>query len=512
MGRRQKPAPRSAAQALAAARAWWRQHRYDEALRSYSDALRQTPNDLALLLEASRAFASRYQVERAIALLERAQKLGSRNSELQRAVGEGLLHLGRTADAEACFRRASRLAADPLAQLALAEIHERRHELDAADELAAAATRAAPSLFRAHLLRARIARRRGNGDEAYAALRRLIASAGRNASELPETYGELCILLDELGQYDAAWDAMVQGKRLQHAEEADAWSAAQFVMRRCSQMYGEIFSEHIARWRENRDTDDTRRAALLTGFPRSGTTLLEQVLDAHPDVVSSEELEVFGAVVLPQLGEGLPADAPLVAMLDGLSGERLERARRTYWDAMEAMLGEPIGTRLHLDKNPAMNPMIVPLRRVFPEMIVVVALRDPRDVVVSCFLRWMPVNPMSVWFLTLERTVDRYLMDLRGWLRVRELIDGWAEIRYEDLVADLPGQARRAVAALGLPWDDAVLAYRDRPRRPVQSPTYEAVAKPVYRSAVGRWRNYERHLAPVLERLEPMVTALGYDA
>ncbi len=199
-------------------------------------------------------------------------------------------------------------------------------------------------------------------------------------------------------------------------------------------------------------------------------------------------------------------------MLDNLSSERIDRARGRYWNSMEAMLGEPIGSRLHVDKNPAMNPMIVPMRRVFPELKVLVALRDPRDVVLSCFLRSLPLNPMSVWFLTLERTVDRYLMDLHGWLRVRELIDGWIEIRYEDLVADLPGQAHRVVAALGLPWHEAVLAYRELQRRPVQSPTYEAVAKPVYSSAVGRWRNYERRLAPMLERLEPMVKALGYDA
>jgi hypothetical protein len=252
---------------------------------------------------------------------------------------------------------------------------------------------------------------------------------------------------------------------------------------------------------------------LLTGFPRSGTTLLEQVLDAHPDVVSSEEKEVFGAKVLPLLGKGAPPGAPLAPLLDELAADRIAAAREIYLAAMQAMLGEPIGPRLHLDKNPALTPMIPAMRRVFPELKLLVALRDPRDVVVSCFLRWLPLNPMSVWFLTLERTVDRYVNDINGWLRVRDMLGDWTEIRYEDLVADLPGQARRALDLLGVAWDDAVLDYRRRHMtRPVLSPTYEDVAKPVHTGAIGRWRRYERHLAPLVHRLAPFVKRLGYDA
>ncbi len=88
----------------------------------------------------------------------------------------------------------------------------------------------------------------------------------------------------------------------------------------------------------------------------------------------------------------------------------------------------------------------------------------------------------------------------------------WLEVRYEDTVDDIESQARRVLDFLELDWDDRVLDYRDRAQsKHVHSPTYEAVTKPIYRSSVGRWRNYEKYLEPVMDILQPFVNAFGYD-
>ena len=102
---------------------------------------------------------------------------------------------------------------------------------------------------------------------------------------------------------------------------------------------------------------------------------------------------------------------------------------------------------------------------------------------------------------------------MRGWLKLREMINvDWIEVRYEDTVDDLEAQARRTLQFLELDWDATVLDYRQRVQnKHVHSPTYEAVTKPVYRSAMGRWRNYAKQLEPVLEVLEPLVEELGYE-
>ena len=180
---------------------------------------------------------------------------------------------------------------------------------------------------------------------------------------------------------------------------------------------------------------------------------------------------------------------------------------------MEHLLGAPIARRMHFDKNPAYNLTIPLVLRFFPEVRLIVALRDPRDVVLSCYLRYLPLNSVSVRFLDPQRTAERYALDMTAWLKYREMIETpWCEIRYEDTVADSERQARRALDTLALPWDNQVLDYRQRllATKRVSSPTYAAVAEPIYTRAIGRWKNYERLLEPAMKSLEPFIREFGY--
>jgi hypothetical protein len=98
------------------------------------------------------------------------------------------------------------------------------------------------------------------------------------------------------------------------------------------------------------------------------------------------------------------------------------------------------------------------------------------------------------------------------WLKLREMIPApWLQVRYEDCVADLEKQARRVLEFLGLPWDASVLNYREHLKaKAVSSPTYEAVSKPLYTSAMGRWKHYQKYLEPCLPILQPFIEAFGY--
>ena len=251
---------------------------------------------------------------------------------------------------------------------------------------------------------------------------------------------------------------------------------------------------------------------MLTSFPRSGTTLLEQVLDAHPDLISSDEREAFARDIFPAMWMTPATRTPTVDALDRIPPERLARQRERYLDYMAAALNQSIGNRMHLDKNPPFTLLMPAILRLFPEMKLLIALRDPRDVVLSCFMQYLPLNTNSVWYLSLEEAAERYSIDMGAWRRLREVIPAnWLEVRYEDLVADLPAQARRALGYLGLPWSPEILQYRERLKsKPVSSPTYEAVSKPIYTSSIARWKHYERHFGPALDRLTPFVAAFGY--
>jgi hypothetical protein len=180
---------------------------------------------------------------------------------------------------------------------------------------------------------------------------------------------------------------------------------------------------------------------------------------------------------------------------------------------MEGALRESIDGRLLIDKNPEMTMLLPLVARAFPEMKILFALRDPRDVVISCFTQQLPLNPVSVHYFSLESTAQKYAKTLHAWLKLRGiLVNPWIEVRYEDLVADLERQARKVLEFLNLPWDERVLEYHRRAQQKhVHSPTYEAVTKPVYSSSVGRWRNYAKQLEPYQEILQPFVEAFGYD-
>ena len=179
---------------------------------------------------------------------------------------------------------------------------------------------------------------------------------------------------------------------------------------------------------------------------------------------------------------------------------------------MAAALNESVGDRVHLDKNPPMTLVLPGFLRLFPETRLLIALRDPRDVVISCFMQYLPLNPNSVCFLTLERTAQRYATDMGIWRKLREMIASpWLDVRYEDTVADLEKEARRALEFLDLPWEPGVLNYRERLRnKAVGSPTYEAVRQPLYTRAIGRWKHYQKFLEPCLPILQPSIDAFGY--
>lgn len=149
----------------------------------------------------------------------------------------------------------------------------------------------------------------------------------------------------------------------------------------------------------------------------------------------------------------------------------------------------------------------------FPELKMLIALRDPRDVVLSCFMQKSPPTPISSNWLTLSETADYYARVMKTWLVVRDLAAGaWLEFRYEDLVADLEREARRILEFLGLDWNERVLKFYEHARtKLVRSPTYKDVAQPIYQRSVGRWQNYAKHLEPVLETLQPFIKEFRYE-
>jgi hypothetical protein len=175
-------------------------------------------------------------------------------------------------------------------------------------------------------------------------------------------------------------------------------------------------------------------------------------------------------------------------------------------------LRQPIGGRLLIDKNPGVNVMVAILTRVFPETRFLVALRDPRDVVMSCFMQSLTLTPVSSAYLTLGGTVKQYINVMDFWRAILpRLGDQAIYVRYEEMVDDLPGVARSVLGFLGLEFDESVLKFYEHARtKRVNSPSSAEAKKPLYRTALGRWRNYEKYLEPYLSGLEPLLKEFNY--
>jgi hypothetical protein len=146
-------------------------------------------------------------------------------------------------------------------------------------------------------------------------------------------------------------------------------------------------------------------------------------------------------------------------------------------------------------------------------MKMLIAIRDPRDVVLSCFMQKVSLSPISSNWLSLAATAEYYARSMATWLVMRDLTPSpWLEFRYEDVVVDLESHARRILEFLGLPWDERVLKFYEHAREKlVRSPTYKDVTQPVYHKSVGRWQHYSKHFAPILEKLQPFVKEFGYE-
>lgn len=498
---------------LRQARTLWQLNRFDDALRLFEETARKYPQNLVALVDGSRALGARFEISRAEAMLDRLMKLGAQNPEVLHLAGQSYRMIFRPDKAMHCFERVlATTKRIPDAFLELAVLYERRHRVEEAHTLIEDCLRADPDYLEANLFKARLLRRMKDEPASESLFRQLAGNEQAHPVLRAQAWAELAQTHDRREEFEAAMHAMLQCKEILLRHETAMRQEADRVLRHLRGLADSLTAEHFQRWVQTAQQFPPKKVAVLSSFPRSGTTLLEQVLDTHSALVSSDEREAFARDIFPAMWLTPATPAPTAEVFDKIPAERLSVLRERYLAYMEAALNEPIGDRIHLDKNPTLTLVLPGFLRLFPEARVLVALRDPRDTILSCFMQYLPLNPNSVCFLTLERAAERYAVDMGVWRKLREIIASpWLEVRYEDTVANLEKETRRALEFLELPWEREVLSYRERlANKAVGSPTYEAVSQPLYTRAIGRWKNYQKFLEPCLPTLRPFIEAFGY--
>lgn len=497
---------------LAEALSLWNAGEHERSLYLFDRAVKAEPDNLRVLINAARSHGKRFDLVRAGEILRKVAARPDATAEAHHLVGESYKLLARFAEAIEAFRRA---AASPRptrrCHVQLAALLEQAGDLDAAQRHAEMALRLEPGDPWATLVEAKVLARRGDAVGAEARFTGLGRRADIHDDLACEAMGELAQLLDRKGDFTGARRAIEACKARQLPHTAALARQAEVMRRRTSRMLDDLTPAVIASWRNNATAEPEPRVAHLAGFPRSGTTLLERVLDRHPGIASVEEKDILGQVVFHDLLVGTTPTAPLVDVLTAAPHAKRRRLAARYAALLNDWAGPGSPGKVLIDKNPGALLITPVLRRLVPSAPLIIALRDPRDVVLSCYMRYLKENLWSMDFMSPRQAAERYAFEIGGWLRLRDVLGGpFVEVRYEDMVRDLPGQARRVVQTLGLPWDEAVLDPAAAPNRIVASPTYADVAKPVYASSVGRWRAYAEMLAPAMDILGPLLATLGY--
>jgi Tfp pilus assembly protein PilF len=425
-------------------------------------ALALDPDHAGAAHSLGAVLAERGDVAEALPWLRLAAALAPRGAQVRRDLGAALVFLGQFDEARVELMAA--LDLDPLAP----------ETIDTAVRLQS------------------MAADQPRAEALFALLNRLAEDLNRFApSEQAQILFGLAKALEDRGDYDGAFDAMARANALHRAGLTFDIDAAERRMAAIAEMFD---ADRLASLAGH--GADSARPVFIVGMPRSGTTLAEQIVSAHPAVHGAGErpdLPNWIAGSRDQDGAPYPFWARTMNAVDcrdigetylrGLPAKAADKARVTdkWLDNFE-----------HLGL----------IHACLPNATIVHCQRDPRDVGLSAFaIRFSQGQAYSYDLAELGRYWRAYDRLMAHWRQV--LPPGrMLEVPYEAVVTDLEGWARRLIAHCGLMWDDACLRFHDS-KRPVRSASYAQVRQPIYDSSVGRWRRFERHLGPLLDALGP---------
>lgn len=511
-----------------------RQGNLEAAEKIYRDVLIRNPHDVdALRLLASIAMRVQ-QWGDAEVLLKRALELAPDFIQGWMDLGLAQQEQDKLADAEQTFRRATRLEprrAQPWVALATTLAMGGRHEeaLQAYEEALARdefnayaltglghvlktigeqeraiasyrkCTAYHPDHGEAHWSLANLKTFRFDDSE-IASMRTRLASGDLAIEPRVNLLFALATALEGRGEFDEAWDFFRQGNELRRKREAYDPVQTELI----HDQLVDVFNEEFLRQRAGRG-HPSRAPIFIVGLPRSGSTLIEQILASHSEVEGTHELPELSQVARSTVrSRGDRRSYPLTVR--DLSDRQLVDLGQLYLDrSLRHRRGAPRFT----DKMPNNFPHVGFLSLILPQAKIINARRHPLD---SClgsykqlFGRGQPftydLNELGEYYLQYQRMMNHW----------HEVLPGHVlDLQYEDLVADLEGNVRRLLEFCELPWEDSCLRFHENPRA-VRTASSEQVRQPIYSSATHRWRNYEQHLGPLIEVLEPLLRQLPPD-
>jgi len=384
------------------------------------------------------------------------------------------------------------------ALVALADTAEQRNDLERVEKIVADLGALGRPVGQLPLLKAKLALRRGDVEQALALARSTPVSIDEGTRA--QIMGQC---LDRLGDSSGAWEAFTRMNAEDGRSGSSPSRAAEMSRQSLIRERKLLRREWVGAWKSAGLAD--REPAFIVGFPRSGTTLLDTFLMGHPDAVVAEE-----EPMLTLIGEKVPD----LARLPDLQATDVEELRDLYFDEAAKHTSDGPTTHLLIDKNPfAMGSQAI-IHRLFPAAPVIFVERHPCDVVLSCFMTRFQPTGLGTNFLTIEDTALLYDEMMQLWTKSVEILPiKTHSVRYERLVEDPESELRSSADFLDLEWRPELMDHRATARKRdfIKTPSYSQVLEPVNTRAVGRWARYREQLEPILPVLEPWAKKMGYE-
>jgi len=466
------------------------------------------PDEPELWRRQARLLARQERLEEALAAAEEALDIDPDDGATLILAGSLAYRSGDLATAHDRYSRAESLAPDdPEPPAALAMIAARRTETAAARAFAERALAIRPDLPAAHLALARAELQERAGEAALLRMRGLLDRPDLDATTTINALDLRAEAFDALGR---PAEAFADYERRNTLEERTGPPPQERWVDQAGRL-DRFFREAAPQSCDGSERDDAEgaRAArghvFLLGFPRSGTTLLEKALAGHPDILTLEEVDCLRAV-----GGRFLADDTMLANLRALTPEEVQPLRAAYWADVRETLGSVEG-KIVVDKLP-LHTLAMPLiARLFPQARILFALRDPRDVVLSCFRRRFRLNAAMYEFLSLPRAARFYDAVMSLARTYREVLPlNLREVRHEALVADFEREMGEVLTFLGASWRAEVRDFAQRGAASLRTPSDAQLTRGLTTEGVGQWRRYEAQLAPVMDVLQLWAKAFGY--